>query len=122
MTTKPLNAQRDRRGKDAVYRKRVKARAIEAMGGRCCRCGFNDARALQFDHVKPVRRGSSGLRLRGSASTETHLAVLRGSDEFQLLCANCHSIKTYHEDGADGTLHHNVGKGTKGDLLLPSPV
>ena len=40
-----MNRRRD-------YRIRVKARAIKMMGGKCERCGYDDARALRLHHVQ----------------------------------------------------------------------
>jgi len=71
------------------------------------RCGFNDARALQFDHIKPVRRGLNGAKHSKVASTHSYLAILRGDKGYQLLCANCHAIKTRDEDDRDGSLRIN---------------
>jgi hypothetical protein len=47
--------------KHARYRAKVRRAAIAVMGGRCQRCGFDDCRALQFDHIKPVLRGLNGM-------------------------------------------------------------
>ena len=76
------------------YRVRTRARAIAAMGGVCARCGYSDARALQFDHKKPVRRGLNGLSKRAETGRDTWLKVLSGRKaDYELLCANCHAIK-----------------------------
>ena len=31
-------------------RRKIRNEAIQAYGGKCCRCGFSDPRALQIDH------------------------------------------------------------------------
>jgi hypothetical protein len=81
--------------KHREYRRNVKARAIALKGGRCERCGVPDQRALRFHHVKPVRRGFTGLRQQAKTSTETHRAVVRGDGKgVLLLCANCSVIDT----------------------------
>lgn len=65
------------------------------MGGKCCRCGFDDYRALQIDHVY---RHKTKLR-EGRAFRAEHKALLRSlragesTPEYQLLCANCNWIK-----------------------------
>lgn len=80
-----------------AHRARVKAKLFELMGGRCVRCGFEDIRALQVDHVNGV---PAGLRRvpqnphRGGY--KLYLAILAGKyalEDFQLLCANCNWIK-----------------------------
>jgi 5-methylcytosine-specific restriction endonuclease McrA len=73
--------------------------AIEAMGGCCEECGFADHRALQFDHRTPIRRGRSGLHKSAHSAEKTYRAVLAGKREgLQLLCANCHAIKTRKDE------------------------
>lgn len=78
------------------YRLDQKLKAIEILGGKCKQCGVTDYRCLQFDHIKP--------ELRKPNSYVSHLvirAIVLGNikeDEIQLLCANCHSIKTYDTD------------------------
>ena len=94
---------------------RLKRRSVvlKSMGGKCKKCGYNDSIALQIDHIKPqlaLREDRwSGMRLvnriyRGIISTEG----------LQLLCANCHSIKTYKEDRKYfGRYNENVFKPNK---------
>jgi hypothetical protein len=76
---------------------RRRTRCLEIFGKKCAICGFADERALQFDHIKPV----GGKRKRGR---ETYRRILSGVDpvtDYQLLCANCHAIKTRtHKDYA----------------------
>jgi hypothetical protein len=75
-----------------------RAQAIEKLGGKCCRCGFTDIRALQFDHVH-----GGGRKDIQSTYPMAHLNdVLKDtSGKFQLLCANCNWIKR-HENGEHG--------------------
>lgn len=74
------------------YRK-VRAAAVAAMGGVCCRCGFCDARALQIDHVTAC--GSKRI-----GTLDVCYQVLRGENlgAYQLLCANCNWIKRHEAD------------------------
>ncbi len=61
----------------------------------CVRCGYNDARALQFDHKlgggsKHRREIGNGIRyLRHLMSLADEIL----SSQFQVLCANCNQIK-----------------------------
>jgi 5-methylcytosine-specific restriction endonuclease McrA len=68
-----------------------RGQVIEKLGGKCVRCGFSDRRALHIDHKVPC----------GSHNRESwldlHKKILNGSDEFQILCANCNDIKKYEE-------------------------
>jgi 5-methylcytosine-specific restriction endonuclease McrA len=92
--------------KNKSFRLRMRTKAIARMGGRCMHCGFDDARALVFDHIKPVRRGLRGIRKSGHTGVDTHRAVLKGSKDYQLLCANCHAIKT-RQDDSEGRMSVN---------------
>ena len=87
-------APTDHRGR---YRQR-KIATLRALGGRCVRCANDDPRVLQFDHINndgyldkrkgyrtPYYRAAQLLRAEGLDAAK---AV------FQLLCANCHMIKT----------------------------
>ena len=79
-------------------RRRDRLKFLGAMGGQCVRCGFDDPRALQVDHVK----GRDGPR--GNVNTRKWYAhVLAHPDEFQLLCANCNVIKRIEEREHIGT-------------------
>lgn len=78
-------------------RRGERRKLIEAMGGKCVRCGFSDHRALQIDHVlgdgySECVLTKSGYRGR-SYSFGDILADKTG--RYQLLCANCNWIKRY---------------------------
>jgi predicted HNH restriction endonuclease len=92
------NARESRRKRrydpDVLERRRARfsaarMRAIDRLGGACSGCGFSDHRALEFDHRTPLLNTKG----RGSSIYE----ILRMEDPhavYQLLCANCHTIKT----------------------------
>ena len=67
---------------------------IEALGAKCMRCGFDDTRALQIDHING---GGSQERKAKGFSGSFHRNVLRSfinkENKYQLLCANCNWIK-----------------------------
>jgi hypothetical protein len=85
------------RDKNQVYRDADKTFVFNALGGKCVRCGFDDWRALQVDHIKgkpenlprtDYKRGGKGL----------YNAIRRGLfplSDFQLLCANHNWIKRW---------------------------
>jgi hypothetical protein len=80
------------------HRVRLRNAAISAMGGKCEHCGFDNPVALQFDHIEPLLRRTSGV---GKAHNADRLyrAICDGhTDGLQLLCANCHIIKTRTAD------------------------
>jgi len=83
------------------YLKRMKERRdnirkeiLGLLGNKCCKCNFDDIRALQIDHIH-----GKGLRhMRTfSSSLSYYIQVLKeikeGSKDYQLLCANCNWIK-----------------------------
>lgn len=89
--------ERERMQKIRRWRRFV---AIDALGWECCRCGFDDERALQFDHKTPLMRREKSLRNHGGCLEPWEFkAIIAGEKhDIQLLCANCHAIKSKHED------------------------
>jgi 5-methylcytosine-specific restriction endonuclease McrA len=69
---------------------------VEFFGGCCAHCGFTDFRALQMDHIE--RRGEKEIRL---GLAERYLLIRDNPEQarqrFQLLCANCNSIKRFEK-------------------------
>lgn len=86
------------------YMASIRADVVSHLGGKCCRCGFTDARALQIDHVhgdgwRELRKGGLG----SYAYMKKVLADREG--RYQLLCANCNWIKRAEENEQP-----NIGK------------
>lgn len=75
-----------------------KAKAIEMLGGMCASCGYaENMHALTIDHVKPLLRSERGEKTGG----DVYRLIANGFtplEGLQILCANCHMIKTYNED------------------------
>lgn len=67
---------------------------LEFLGGRCVRCGFSDWRALQIDHVNG---GGAVDRATGRSQGYVAKRVRANPSRFQVLCANCNSIKRVEE-------------------------
>lgn len=87
--------------REVQRRSRVKMRgmAIDALGGYCIECGNRDYRVLEFDHVRPIQWRTNGkVKMNGQQNTNTINAMVKSGDDpssvYQLLCANCHKIKT----------------------------
>ena len=62
---------------------------------KCINCGNNDFRVLEFDHLDPNQKDFSvgeGLKLGYSFDR-----ILNEIEKCQVLCANCHRIKTFEE-------------------------
>jgi len=83
-------------GQQRFYTQLRRARCMELLGNRCCKCGFDNVLALQFDHVsgggtKERKKAKSNRALYNAMYQE----ILEGNVEghYQLLCANCNWIK-----------------------------
>jgi hypothetical protein len=68
-----------------------KAKAHKALGGCCSDCRINDVRVLQIDHVN----GGGRKHRMSVGGVKLFEHVVDHPEEYQLLCANCHMIKTY---------------------------
>jgi hypothetical protein len=79
--------------KHRVYTELKRRALLDAMGGKCVRCGFDDWRALQVDHVNG---GGLAENRGGKTGSKAYYAkVLANPDDYQLLCANCNWIKKH---------------------------
>jgi len=71
----------------------VRIRALHAVGGLDlrCKCGYDDVRALQIDHVN----GGGNAEFKAFPGAAFYYKVLRDLDKskYQVLCANCNVIK-----------------------------
>lgn len=69
------------------YRRDLKKRAIEHLGGSCVRCGYNKStHALEFHHRDSLEKDFT-------ISAYANLSwrrVVKEIDKCDLLCANCH--------------------------------
>lgn len=99
--------------------RRARHELIHEMGGACVRCGFSDVRALQIDHIHgggsadPLRRQQANKVWRDFVRANRHL--------FQLLCANCNTIKRIENEE-----HGNAGRRRQlpamtAEEYIPSP-
>lgn len=79
--------------KSKVYTRQLRQRVLDTLGRRCP-CGWDDERALQIDHR--VSGGGRAERLRLGVNG-MYRRMLLHPDEYQVLCANCHAIKTSEE-------------------------
>ena len=74
----------------AAHSKRLRIAVLAFLGNKCCRCGFNDPRALQIDHVN----GGGKQELKNVSRHTYYRKVLADTQgRYQLLCANCNWIK-----------------------------
>lgn len=75
------------------YRLKRRLKAIAYLGGVCKRCGFDDERALQIDHVHGG--GRKELLHENFDQNEYYDRIMNEEPgtTYQLLCANCNWIK-----------------------------
>lgn len=87
-----------RRQDRKLVRKSWRVRAVRKLGGECVHCGNPDIRVLQIDHVNGDGLGITS----GYEKIKEWKTIVRGTapdGKFQVLCANCHVIKTRESDG-----------------------
>ena len=73
-------------------REKIRKASLDLLGGKCCQCGITDIRVLEIDHIfndgKIDRKETKDIQARLEK-------IIRHPERYQILCANCHSIKTY---------------------------
>jgi hypothetical protein len=84
-----------------LKRRRDRQKVIDKLGGKCVKCGFDDFRALQIDHVN----GGGKRELRGMVHFSYLKKVLNDTTgAYQLLCANCNWIKRFENNEQNSTI------------------
>jgi len=77
------------------WRRRLKLRAIEYLGGKCIYCGYHEcSAALEFHH--PNDNKDFGLSQKGV--TRSWERVKKELDKCELVCKNCHAEIHYQSD------------------------
>jgi len=88
----------------AGYNARQRA-IIDGLGGKCKRCGQADPRCLDIDHIDSTKKLRPKHR---QYPTSIRIKLWeREMDNLQVLCANCHRIKTW-EDRERGRIRKKV--------------
>ena len=72
-----------------------KVALMDAMGGKCIKCGFDQVGALQFHHRDPQEKRfaicdalNSGYKMKYSWEE-----ILKEVEKCDLICANCHHLE-----------------------------
>jgi hypothetical protein len=78
----------------ALFHTTQRKEIIDLLGGKCSRCGFDDYRALQIDHVEGGGRKEIES-LKSSYLFHVIKEIKAGSKKYQCLCANCNWIKKW---------------------------
>lgn len=87
----------ERRAAYREYYRKLRQNVLELLGDECIKCGFNDARALQIDHVN----GDGAHDKRSNSRTyykRVTESILAHENRYQLLCSNCNWIKRAEND------------------------
>jgi len=88
--------EKSRASKRATHLRR-RNEIIDLLGGKCKKCGFDDKRALQVDHV--FSDGATERREKQMSVSRMKRQILISMENmdgrYQLLCANCNWIKRY---------------------------
>ncbi len=72
-----------------IRRYRAKAAAIEYLGGKCIKCGWNgNQAALQFHHTDSKEKEFTI----GNVANKSWDSIKKEMQKCILLCANCHMI------------------------------
>ncbi len=76
------------------YNQRIREQAMNALGGVCSQCGYSDQRVLEIDHIE-----GGGREHRKRVDHKAQYRNIRDgqTEGYQLLCSNCHGIKSYEE-------------------------
>lgn len=82
---------RERYAINETHRQKNRLFFLEKLGGKCRHCGIADPRVLQFDHIDPLTKVCN---LGNLFAAKDQSKVWEEVQKCQLLCANCHTIKT----------------------------
>ena len=83
-----------------IQKRKVRLDALEALGGKCIKCGFSDWRALQIDHIDGMGKLERGREY--SIQVKIIKNPKESKKRYQLLCSNCNWIKRYEKNEAGG--------------------
>ncbi len=78
------------------YRIKKRQIIIKSWGNKCQNCGYSDyPEILQFDHKIALYRRTNNIKKK--VSDHMLSDVIKHPELFQLLCPNCHILKTRRE-------------------------
>lgn len=85
--------------------KALRNEVVKILGGKCMRCGFSDSRALQIDHINGGGRQEVIVFKNVRTTyykTIIHMEEKKRAAKYQLLCANCNTIKKVENNEMGG--------------------
>jgi hypothetical protein len=83
-----------------------RGRALDNLGGVCLGCGFTDRRALQIDHIDG---GGAADRKSFKSATDYYRYIADTKTGYQVLCANCNTIKRIVEGQHRQPMSDDIG-------------
>ena len=99
--TNPVYLERQRaNSRESAHRRRIEAREeiLSVLGPVCSECGWDEVEILQIDHVDgggfAQRKALGGHQ---AALMQIRNEVRAGSQDYQVLCPNCHTRKTLNQ-------------------------
>ena len=82
--------QQERCEKISQKRRERKQKLVDILGGKCADCGYNEfLDALEFDHVR-----NKTVQIAPLISGGSWERVLEEAQKCELVCANCHRVRT----------------------------
>jgi len=87
--------------KKSAFKRYMKARMaiIDALGGKCIKCEFNDFRALEVHHK--LSDGGKERKIYGVNNYRYYQGLLTHLGDLELLCSNCHAILNWYKKHPD---------------------
>lgn len=76
---------------------KLRKQIMERLGTSCAKCGFDDIRALQIDHINGGGKREI-LSFNGNTRNYYKSLVKKDLSDYQILCANCNWIKRYENN------------------------
>lgn len=78
------------------YYNGISLKLMDVLGGRICKCGYHDVRALQIDHINGQGRQDE-IKHKGRYTLYNYYLkhTAEAKQKLQVLCANCNWIKRY---------------------------
>lgn len=102
----------------AIKRKELKLKAIDFLGGKCVKCGYDKcSNALEFHHVDD--RKEFGISKKGY--TKSWKKIKNELKKCVLLCANCHREEHYDEKSM-AILSEVLIKRKRAETIIETPT
>ena len=103
---KYFNEHREKRNtKTREDRKKLRLKVLNILGGKCVRCGIDDWRTLQIDHIKGDGKQDKNRRKSRDSYLKYILTLTENerNKTYQVLCANCNQVKKWENKEGCGS-------------------